>query len=151
MSGLIEGQTYEVWYPFKRETYQPPPVLENPGAWISKYIDQPAVQTWAPGWESEAWEYGQTYNWHGNGAMILTVVSLHKPGPTYPERAFYTRQWRDPDGKVFGRTNLRVISSRALVNWLHGSRTAHLESSREEVELDWPEPLPPQAKEETHD
>ena len=44
------------------------------------------------------------------GEMILTVVSTHKLGAA--ERVFYTRQWRDPDGKVFGAdSKLRITSS----------------------------------------
>ena len=122
---LIEGRTYEVWYPFKRETYTR---FEAEGC-----TDEP---TWAPGWRYEGRDvgYGEAAfdaEWDGDGAMLLTVVSLHKPGKTYPERAFYVRQWRDPDGKVFGKKNLRIVSSRALVGWLNGGKTQHLNDDRE--------------------
>lgn len=43
------------------------------------------------------------------GAQVITVVSVHRPG-RFPTRVFYTRQWRDPDGKLFGKGNLRVLS-----------------------------------------
>lgn len=135
---LTEGVTYEAWYPFKREKYQPHPEPVIPGDWQGQYTDPPEIETWVPGWESEGDGYGgNSYNWHGNGAMLLTVVSLHKPGKAYPERAFYTRQWRDPDGKIFGKKNLRCVSSLALKNWLGGSKTEHLEDERAEVESAW--------------
>jgi hypothetical protein len=44
---------------------------------------------------------------HGEGALRLHVVSVHKPG-RYPTRVFYRREWVDPDGKVFGRPGLKV-------------------------------------------
>lgn len=126
---LESGKTYAAWFPFKREKYRPHPEPENPGVWDGKYVDQPERDTWVPGWTTEACgsDGGDTsYGWRGDGAMLLTVVSLHKPGPTYPERAFYIRQWRDPDGRVFGKNNLRCISSRALLSWLVGAKTKHL-------------------------
>lgn len=46
---------------------------------------------------------------HGLGAMILTVVSMHKPG-RYPARVFYTRQWVNPDGTRFGKGALRIAT-----------------------------------------
>lgn len=41
----------------------------------------------------------------GVGLQIVTVISTHKPGK-FPERVFYTRQWKDPAGNVFGKTKL---------------------------------------------
>lgn len=45
--------------------------------------------------------------YHGIGEMILTVVSVHKPGK-YRERVFYTRKFKTPDGVVFGKDHLRI-------------------------------------------
>jgi hypothetical protein len=124
-ASLEAGRTYSAWFPFKREKYQPHPEHEGDG----EYSHPPERDTWVPGWSTEVGGCeGEhiTYGWHGDGAMLLTVVSLHKPGPTYPERAFYVRQWRDPDGREFGRANLRCISSRALKSWLAGRKMAFL-------------------------
>lgn len=117
---LEAGKTYEVWFPFYRTTWFPPDV------------DAQEVETWAPGWRMEGRDigYGEAAfdeKWDGDGALLIELVSLHKPGKSYAERAFYVRQWRDPNGKIFGKRNLRCISSRAIIEWLGGSKTDHLE------------------------
>lgn len=124
VSSLVAGQTYETWFPFKRETYVE---LDDTGG-----SERP---TWVPGWRYEGQDIGEGEaefhsKWDDDGAMLLTVVSLHKPGPTYAEKVFYVRQWRSPDGRVFGKKNLRVISSRALLKWLAGGKVAHLFEGR---------------------
>ena len=43
------------------------------------------------------------------GAIILTVVGVYKPGK-FPTRVFFTRRWRDPDGREFGRNSCRVTT-----------------------------------------
>lgn len=74
------------------------------------------VACWKPGTEFEAThrylghgEYTDdtTCVAHGEGALRLHVVSIHRPG-RYPTRVFYRREWVDPDGKVFGRPSLKV-------------------------------------------
>jgi hypothetical protein len=57
---------------------------------------------------------------NGTGVMILTPISRHKPGPKYPERVFYVRQWETPDGKVFGKTGLRITTVEAFRRRLRG-------------------------------
>ena len=54
---------------------------------------------------------------HGWGHRIIEVVSLHKPGK-YPERVFFVRRWRGPDGHVFGKTALRITTKATLQRWL---------------------------------
>lgn len=77
------------------------------------------VQSWRPGvrWvqvyddsEAEA---------EGIGAMLLTVIDVHKPG-RFPARVFFTRQWRDPDGKVFGKGGLRITTVPAFLRRTKG-------------------------------
>lgn len=55
------------------------------------------------------------------GKMILTVVSMHKPG-NYPERVFYTRQWEDPNGFIFGRGSLKIATTSHFRSLLKGYR-----------------------------
>jgi hypothetical protein len=45
------------------------------------------------------------------GTMVLTVVATFTP-PGFPDRVFYTRRWRDPDGDEFGpvKQKLRCTS-----------------------------------------
>lgn len=47
--------------------------------------------------------------YHGVGSMVLTVVATFKP-PKWPTRIFYTRQWIDPQGRTFGKNNLRITT-----------------------------------------
>ncbi len=56
------------------------------------------------------------------GARLLTVISTHKPGARYPERVFYTQQWRDPDGKQFGKGGLRIATRPQFARMLRGYR-----------------------------
>lgn len=77
-------------YPFVRDTYHG--------------VDGP-IPTWRPGVREEGGV------WTGAmGEMHLRVISTHKPGH-YPERVFYTRRWRDPDGHMFGATSLKVTTT----------------------------------------
>lgn len=103
------GDLFEVPYPFIRATFS-----EFDGEGVAESL------TWQPGarfaTDSPNLNFGPTAD--GVGAQLLTVVSRHKPGK-FPERVFYTRQWRDPDGKIFGKTCCRVTTMacwRALIN-----------------------------------
>lgn len=95
------GKTYEREWPFLREKVE----------LVYWDIVDPSedYETWKPGFEMEQQApYGDSWPVaHGMGAELFTVVSTHKPGPKYPTRVFYIRQWRDPDGKVFGQRSLR--------------------------------------------
>lgn len=84
--------------------------------------------SWRPG--SEPDEDGAHY--HGEGFMVLTVVSVHKPGK-YPPRVFYTRKWIDPQGKEFGKDNLRVTSQGNFRRLVQGYRYRDREASKRGV------------------
>ena len=100
MSDAIEpGQAIEVPYPFVREEVS-----------LADADGIGPVKSWRPGTRAEPIapdDYGLFAD--ALGTMILTVVSLHKPGK-YPERVFYTRRWRSPTGKEFGKGNLHIRS-----------------------------------------
>ncbi|MHB8272003.1 hypothetical protein [Bradyrhizobium sp.] len=49
----------------------------------------------------------------GIGTQILTIVSIHKPG-RFPSRVFFTRRWRDPDGREFGKTKCHIKTLQAF-------------------------------------
>lgn len=116
---MIEiGKTYTVRYPF---------VLAEVELWP----DDPeatapvTVKCWRPGTEFE--EVETPYNSRtecyagGHGSMLLTVIDVHRPGK-FPTRVFYTRQWRDPTGKVFGKGGLRIKTQQAFNRMLAGYR-----------------------------
>lgn len=57
----------------------------------------------------------------GVGIQILTIVSIHKPG-RFPTRVFYTRLWRDPDGREFGKGKLHIKTQQAFRTLIRGYR-----------------------------
>lgn len=115
------GDVFTVAYPFCEDT------------WTEHYDgdDGPAVDeipTWKPGVRPEASDVGNEYShierWNeadAMGAQILTVVGVYKPG-RYPTRVFYSRQWRDPDGKLFGKAKLRMTTVAAFADLVRGYR-----------------------------
>lgn len=98
---LIEGATFRAPYPFVRTTY------------TEFDQDGPAeVQSWKPGVVFEPLPpYGEDVDCvaEGTGEIILTVVSVHKPGH-FPTRVFFTRRWRRPDGIEFGKSKCHCVT-----------------------------------------
>jgi hypothetical protein len=122
LNELSEGQVCRAWHPFMRQTFQPFPEPVLPGDWAGLYVTPPEVPTWVPGWRYEDCGPEDVEEvWDGEGEQLRTIVSIHKPG-RYPTRVFYTRQWRDPDGKVFGKPPLRMTTMQAFRTWLSGDR-----------------------------
>jgi hypothetical protein len=83
-----------------------------------------SVQCWRPGVVYRAaGYYGDESEGfaHGVGSMLLEVVSTHKPG-RFPERVFYTRKWRDPDGREFGNGALKITTAQAFKRMCAGFR-----------------------------
>ena len=59
---------------------------------------------------------------HGEGHMLLRMIKeVELPSP-YKTRVFYVRRWRDPDGKEFGKTTLRVCTFRVWASMRTGYR-----------------------------
>ena len=102
------GQTFTVEYPFVR--------IPKDEIWLisQSYSD---VNPWRPGvlfrhtWNDDAEAYCD-----GIGQMILTVIGTAYPKP-FPTRVMYTRKWRDPDGREFGKRRL-LISTLGKFNQL---------------------------------
>lgn len=99
------GATYEVRYPFMREKVSLPPDDPEGG-----YYE---TMSWRPG--ALLGEDLHSSRVHGKadgeGAMLLKVVAVCPLGGRYQARVFYTRQWRGPDGKLFGKsTAMRVCT-----------------------------------------
>ena len=102
------GKTYEVVCPFIVSTHSD--------------FDGSESEMWIPSarWENTACNQDVEAIADGKGLMLLTVVSRHKPSPKYAERVFFIRQWRDPDGKVFGQTSLKCLTNEAFIRRCRG-------------------------------
>ncbi len=115
------GEVFTVPYPFVQDT------------WVEHYDGEDGpetdeVPTWKPGVRNESVDVGNEYSQVEHymeadaiGAQILTVVGIYRPGH-FPTRVFYSRQWRDPDGKLFGKSKLRITTVPAFVALTHGYR-----------------------------
>lgn len=92
------------------------------------------VASWRPGVDRVLVppDGGDEVRYHGEGFMVLTVVSVHKPGK-YPPRVFYTRKWIDPQGKEFGKNNLRVTSQGNFRRLIQGYHYRDREASKRGV------------------
>lgn len=100
---LTEGAVFRVAYPFVRDLHS---FMDEDG--IGKSL------TWKPGLRAvyvpafEVPDVDEVAD--AMGEMILTVVSVHKPG-RFPTRVFFTRQWVAPDGRQFGKGKLHVATA----------------------------------------
>ena len=104
---------HTVKYPFVRDEVE---LLDEEGGVYKKNSWRPGTITEADGEGYETATFAD-----GEGEMILMVVGTYKP-PGYPERTFYVRQWRTPDGEVFGKKNLRVTTTWNFKTMLRGFR-----------------------------
>lgn len=110
------GEVYSAPYPFVMV-----PTIE----WSHELNHElPGEPSWRPGVEFP--ERGESEAWaDGMGEVILTVVSRHKPSPKHQERVFYTRKWRDPEGREFGNNKLHVATAQAFGRRKRGWWVSH--------------------------
>ena len=99
------GETYATPYPFVRREVELPP--DSPDA-----TGMATTMSWVPGVEREHYHHESDADAYadGLGEMLMTVIDVHKPG-RFPARVFYTRQWKDPSGHVFGKAGLRIVTA----------------------------------------
>jgi len=98
------GETYRVKYPFIMAEHT---TVDTDGQPVCTECWRPGTkERFVPPDDTEAIADDE-------GAMLLTIVDIHKPG-RYPERVFYTRKWEDPDGGVFGATKLHITTTPAF-------------------------------------
>jgi len=119
------GKVYAVRYPFFMSSYE---------KWEDDFPTE--VQSWRPGCQVDT-NQGEDdylpvryYYSEGHGEMLLDVVGVFKPG-RYPERVFFTRKWQDPDGKVFGKPNLRMTTKNNFIKMLNGYRHEYISDELE--------------------
>ena len=108
---IVIGAVIEVAHPFILEEYNG---LDVDGPFTTK--------SWRPGvrMEQTGPEDFDPFA-DGVGTQIVTVVSKHKPGK-WPERVFYTRRWRAPNGSEFGKTKMRITTVQAFRTLIKGYR-----------------------------
>lgn len=108
---MKSGEIFEVIYPFCKTKFKK---WDEDGEYI--------IDSWKPGCNAEQYDEGGA-EWYadGVGAMIIEVISTHKPGK-YPERVFYLRRWRDPEGVEFGKPCLRITTTANLKRLAKGFR-----------------------------
>ena len=108
------GQVIEVKnYPFSIATFHGFDIDDGP------FVDD----GWRPGCEIDTNDEGvRDYSADGLGAMLLEVVQVVSLPGNFAPRVFYIRQWRDPDGKVFGKRLCRVTTVSAFSKLLKGYR-----------------------------
>jgi hypothetical protein len=93
------GEEFIVKYPFFRKEVQ---IFDGEGP-----IE---IMSWVPGTEYEMVSESHSMRMYdGVGEMIITVVGQFKPG-SFPTRVFYTRFFKTPDGKFFGKAGLRITT-----------------------------------------
>lgn len=107
------GQTFSVAHPFCRDTFS------------DKDCDYTQSPTWRPGIRQGPWRNpdggSELQEADAMGHQLIEIVGTYRPGK-WPVRVFYTRQWRDPDGKVFGKPRCFIKSQAAFTRLLSGYR-----------------------------
>lgn len=105
LDDLHSGDEFRFAYPFVRSTFMD---FEDDG---EGRLQGKERATWKPGiFYQYTSHYGDSDCFaNGTGEAILTVISTHKPGK-FPARVFFTRRWKDPDGKEFGRHKCHVAT-----------------------------------------
>lgn len=101
-------------YPFVRTVYN------GYAADIGEYQDE----GWRPGCDRDRSPADgiDDHTADGLGAMLIQVVEVVRLPGGFAPRVFYVRQWRDPDGKVFGKRRCRVTTTSALAKTIKGYR-----------------------------
>ena len=105
---MCKFQIYRVEYPFLLSD------KDTVSNWGTK---------WTPGSRQNFNEYDEDLinDADANGYVLYEIKGIYKPFE-YPERTFYTRKYQDPDGNIFGKNNLRIISSSHFKTMLKGYR-----------------------------
>lgn len=119
MTEVIEvGKSYYAAYPFIREVYSYLMDIGGTGQNVNQLCWKPGVKYELIGPYAE----DGTAVANGMGSVTYHVVSICPLPRPYPARVFYTRQWTSPDGRVFGKKNLRIITLVSFRSLIKGFR-----------------------------
>lgn len=135
------GGVYGCLYPFQRTTYEAFDA-DSEGIGVTTVPGwRPGVyeHVYDPGWPGD----GDVCNADGAGKLILTVISVHKPGK-FQTRVFFIRQWETPEGHRFGKGRLEVVTlgkfwrtaSRYHFNWRTKDRGVEAIMAKEGTDAD---------------
>lgn len=103
------GDIFEITYPFIKVKF-------------TSYDEEGSttVDSWQPGVRHEQFDEDDFAAFADKeGLMILEIISIHKPGK-YPERIFYTRKWKDPNGNLFGKNGLKICAIQKFNRLIRG-------------------------------
>lgn len=100
---ILDPNEHRAPYPFVRDTYTSHDFDGEDYAPTEQPTWKPGIRHEARGWEGEWTEMVCD----GIGEIILVEVGRYKP-PGFPTRVFFTRRWRDPDGREFGKNKLLI-------------------------------------------
>lgn len=135
MSKYCSGQVFEILAPF---TFDMVDVID----WECEIPMPTTVPSWQPGFTHEFGYGGESEMvCHGFGHVIYTVIDFHALPKPYPARVFYTRKFRDPEGREFGKTKLNTRSAAAFTR-LVSQHVWPLSSRCDDIKLVGKPPLP---------
>jgi hypothetical protein len=81
------------------------------------------VQGWRPGTLTQEFVSSTSDPLaHGEGKQLLTIVTVCPLPGRYQDRVFYVQQWEDPDGKRFGKKQVRICGIQKFGALLRGYR-----------------------------
>lgn len=130
------GQVHERWTPFILEDRDIPDPSEDGFGMIK-------VKSWRPGVRDQHTATDAVWVWDGDGVelrRIVAVVNIDGGGV----RILYRRSFRKPDGKEFGKPNVRMTTPSAFTAWSRGSNMGlwrDLQNRREYIASLNPEPI----------
>lgn len=106
-----QGQVFKVECPFLRASREDYDFFE-----LSDPNYRPVkVLSWKPGSQWGGDGYDESYpEAHGMGFVIYTVIDTHQLPKPYRARVFYLRSWIDPDGRAFGKKDVKITTPQAL-------------------------------------
>jgi hypothetical protein len=121
------GETYERWTAFIQEDVSLPDI-ETGG--------HSTVKSWRPGvrWVNVYPDSGRPV-WDGEGAelrRIVAVTAIDGGGV----RILYRRQWRKPDGRLFGKQTVRMTTPSGFSSWLSGRNSYVFKEIRDWRDID---------------
>lgn len=114
---VVAGMVFRAPYPFIREMIS----SQDEDGYSERLSWRPGIRQEYVGSYSPESEPDTEAQAEGTGEILLTIVSIHKPG-RFPTRVFYTRKWKDPDGREWGKGACRCATSEKFMRLARGYR-----------------------------